>query len=677
VRVAWPGRAALVRLACIVVLAAGGFQVLLLPLYPPLDFDANAYHLAVARTFARAQEVFVTPYLRFPVGPLNAHMLFTLLLLFVGDPVVAGLVSLLAAVLIAVTVYSWAADGAGGAAGWLAVACWVSSGLVLDRAHTASYHMVCALMTTLAVRCCVHFASSTALPWLVLTGVFSGLAVGTYYAGLFFALALGLAVAWRGWTAARPRWPAVFALACTLAAAPWLVRNAVVTANPVWPLFGSVLGVGPFWDQADLEHVSANLAQIGKPRTLVNFLRAPYDVTFHAAAFQPTGTLSVAPLLAFALAAVAAWRDRHSAAIVALVVAYGAFWFVSAQALRYLLPVLPLLAVAGARSWALVASGPVLGRAPKLRAVIEVALLGSLCLPALAYLREVDRARGRLPLDAAARDAWREARMPGYSALRVANRRPAPLYSYDGLWLAASSEGSFMGDVIGPGRYRDVARTFDSGAALAATLRRLGARRFLLNRSGGAEAPAADEAFASRFALLYTGGGAELFELRESPHDYPWPPPERLRNGDFEGPAAGSGPAGWTASPARRPNDAPLVHAGSGSARVGRAESLSQAVPVSAGEACTFGAWARTRRSPRRLVLEVDWPGPARLRAERSEVAVGDRWTRVAVRSLVPQGAVEAVVRLETTGGRVFVDEASFRCLDQPETRGGGEGLQP
>ncbi|HVP13644.1 MAG TPA: glycosyltransferase family 39 protein, partial [Phycisphaerae bacterium] len=79
--------------------------------------------------------------------------------------------------------------------------------------------------------------------WVLLAGLMSGLACGCKYTAIPAVLVpLALAVAWSALTRRprRPVLPCVFVFAAMATFGPWLVKNAVMTGNPVFPLARSV-----------------------------------------------------------------------------------------------------------------------------------------------------------------------------------------------------------------------------------------------------------------------------------------------------------------------------------------------------------------------------------------------------------------------------------------------------
>src|SRR5688572_8356008 len=57
------------HLVLTIIGVAAALPVLMLPLFPPTNWDAVSYHLAAAKIYASESAVVYTPYLRFPVFP--------------------------------------------------------------------------------------------------------------------------------------------------------------------------------------------------------------------------------------------------------------------------------------------------------------------------------------------------------------------------------------------------------------------------------------------------------------------------------------------------------------------------------------------------------------------------------------------------------------------------------
>src|SRR5207237_372658 len=125
--------------------------------------------------------------------------------------------------------------------------------------------------------------------------------------------------------------------------------NAVVTSNPLYPLFFG--GANPEADAA----LRASLRHYGRGHGLVAALLVPFRFVTSGRSFDRGDFLS--PLfLALAPAALLVQRARRLVLVVfAVSLLYAGVWFVNSQQARFLLPLLPALAIVatvGARALA-------------------------------------------------------------------------------------------------------------------------------------------------------------------------------------------------------------------------------------------------------------------------------------------------------------------------------------
>ncbi len=137
-------------------------------------------------------------------------------------------------------------------------------------------------------------------------------------------------------------------------AAPWYLRTWAATGSPVFPFYMSIWkGEAIGWDVERSNLFQAMNSQYGgENKSALDYLAAPINVSITAQPEIPArfdGVLGVAFLIGLPLIVLALWKfelqvDIKVAAGVAAVVFL--FWLFSSQQLRYLLPILPLLAIA-------------------------------------------------------------------------------------------------------------------------------------------------------------------------------------------------------------------------------------------------------------------------------------------------------------------------------------------
>jgi hypothetical protein len=146
------------------------------------------------------------------------------------------------------------------------------------------------------------------------------------------------------------------ALAIGLAAAvagPWYLRNWVRTGSPLYPFYINLLhGSAPGWDaQRSVIDQMLNSRFGGYPKGVLDYLAVPFRISLTAQPELPRyfdGVLGISFLFGSPLLLLA-WKkkrlDTASAIATALACGFLVCWLFSSEQMRYLLPVLPILAL--------------------------------------------------------------------------------------------------------------------------------------------------------------------------------------------------------------------------------------------------------------------------------------------------------------------------------------------
>ena len=419
--------------------------------YPPLAFDETVYHLPFVQNFARDAAVRFLPDLRFPVFPVLHEMSCVPLFLLAGD-VAPHFVAVVQVALVVALLVAWDSR-----AGWLAAAMFLGSPLVVQLATTLYVEMALALFV---------LAGFYALERerYALAGFFLGSACSVKYLGFYFAAAaLVLVIVRRGRAAA-------FAAACAVTALPMTAWIVFHTGDPFFPFVRDSL-----WRLLPA-------APPGNPATRV--ARLVWDVTFarDRVGMQPPVTPFLAVLVLLLIAA-AVKRDALARIVVLIGVPYVAIFAFLPQDPRYLVPLLPLVSLVGARF--------VAGRWPKAIALLTVLAVA----PGIAYAGYRIARQGIPPVD---RQPWLEQRVPEYRALRRAGTER--VYACGAETLKAYATGPLLGDYNGPWSYERVLA--DDSGTLSERLRRLDVGYYLMAKrrcrapraNGGLELVYEDEA---------------------------------------------------------------------------------------------------------------------------------------------------------------------------------------
>lgn len=664
--------------------AAAGSRLLLLPLYPPIQWDAISYHFAVAGMYARQHEVFLTPYLRSPVFPQLNEMLFSLAILLYDD-LAAQLVQMLFLLLTAALLAAWARRVGGGvSAGLWAAALWISSPLMMMLGSSGYIEMSLACLLTAAAYAFAVWLETRERGWLLLAAALLGFAEGTKYLALFPILLAGLVLLYR---AARARWSAgsltdvyLFTAMTIAVSLPWHLRMGLLTGNPIWPYASGLLGSGP-WPPEQIQSLLRDQFHPGAGTGLQAIAMLPWNLAFR---LEPIyiGELAFTPVmfLLLPLGLLAAVWDRAVRLPLALLALYTAFWFFTAQNARYIVHALPLLCLACGLALArLAALVQWLRDSSPGRAVLAAALCVALAAPGY-HLAKLPSGAGWVampeelpPSTPDGRTAFIAARIPEYTAIEHLNRtHPGPytLYSFPLSNLAAYVNGTFVGDWYGPARYDEYLAQLNNPGGMYRFLRRHGVDYLLMGQMTGFGAGHSDEMLlpeimSGHLKLIYAEDSI-VYEVQDRPvrlRDAP----ELLANEKLEEPLVDGAPPGWSAHGAPR-MDATSQQAWQSATAVGAtaADWIEQTVPVESGSIYVFRVLARATHEEQYGVYQVEWLDEAGqpLATFRRIVSNPVDWAARATAATAPPGVAQARVSASTTGPNpMWFDWFSFKQI--------------
>lgn len=280
--------------------------MVLAALLPPTAWDALMYHLAApAVDHARGQ---VLPDPANPQGyqPQLVEMLYLDALFLRGDGMPAllhvgfGLLS----ILVLVTVARRLADPARGTALALRAAALFLSipslVLVLGWPYIDGALLFYELAALCALLCWWNAAWQQRLGWLLLTGVLLGLGLDTKYTAVFALGGIACLALWRAWQRDGIRkafgQTVLLGVAAFVIGSPWLIRNLLLTRDPLFPYhLGHLFPAGPLWDdglsQRMTEGSGWGWAQVWRLLTL------PLEVTLYGQQGAVEFDATLGPLL--------------------------------------------------------------------------------------------------------------------------------------------------------------------------------------------------------------------------------------------------------------------------------------------------------------------------------------------------------------------------------------------
>lgn len=304
-------------------------------LLPPTEWDSLVYHLVGPDRYLKAHGLtfeFDNYYLFFPAF---TEMLFTAGMALKGD-VVSRLIHFGYLLLTLGALGAFAARYWERRLGLLAVALFVSIPTAVQIATWSYVDLALTFYNLAALYALLNWldqenTQSHPAGWLVVAGLFAGVSPSIKYTGVVSPLVLGTVLAWslfrRRLTARRFLTGALTTGALALAvAAPWYIKNAVVTGNPLYPLV---------WGGREWNEISSRWMLVaGEQMSVLDLLIVPWTLTVIGKQGTVAYDTTYSPLFLTLLPLVLVVRRRARGLgplILAAAVGYG-FWIVSGMA---------------------------------------------------------------------------------------------------------------------------------------------------------------------------------------------------------------------------------------------------------------------------------------------------------------------------------------------------------
>ena len=337
---------------CAFLLLASAFVVsLLMTLTPAIGNDALSYHLAVPKHYLTHNGFYFIPGNLFSNYPLHGEMMFLIGLVLHGGILAKGIHWLLA-LLTVVAIWQFIKLHIPETRfKFLSLLAFYTIPSVFVTSHMAYTDLVLTLYVFLSFHSYTNWFNKQHIGWLIICALFTGLAVATKYGGLMLPLlgCLGILYACRQLDVKYPRascFLCIYIAVSLLIGCPFYIKNWVLTGNPFYPFFYKLFG-GTGWD-ADLDRLhDLWLQSLGMGRGFLDYLLLPWNLSFraHMHSIRFDGVLG--PIFILTLPAMFGIRNIPIPLKISFVYCGFTFlfWAVSAQQIRYLIPILPFLAI--------------------------------------------------------------------------------------------------------------------------------------------------------------------------------------------------------------------------------------------------------------------------------------------------------------------------------------------
>jgi 4-amino-4-deoxy-L-arabinose transferase-like glycosyltransferase len=328
------------------------------------DWDGLAYHLAVPKIYLQQHAIIALPWMSHSNFPFGTEMLYLLGLGLHGQAL-AKLFHYGFGFLLAMLVYCWATRSYGRGNGLIAAAVLASIPLLFWEATVPYNDLSLAFFAMLCIWAWWRKEERGARGWIMLSGIFAGLALGVKMLAGFLVIFILLAALWPRHKEDQSSETALsstlsglrafgwWLLPTILVAAPWYVKSLIWTGNPVYPFFYGIFD-GRWWNATLAADYASKQAVFGMGHGPQWLLALPWTLTMYSHNFLDSPTMLnrynmfvavIGPLfLAFLpLMLVRLRQDKLLRYLLAYSGVATVIWFYLTQQNRYLMPVLPAL----------------------------------------------------------------------------------------------------------------------------------------------------------------------------------------------------------------------------------------------------------------------------------------------------------------------------------------------
>ena len=220
--------------------------IFILASVPPVSRDALVHHLAVPKLYMKQGGMAELPGLDFSYYPMNLNLLY-LVPLYFGNDIWPKYIHFSFALFTGLLIYRYLRPRLGSLYALAAALLFLTVPIIVRLSIIAYVDLGVVFFSFAALLLLLRWADSGFRPaYLVLAGVCCGLAMGTKYNGLLVCFILAvIATVLQVRRGPRVRFQqvraallgGVFVLISLAVFSPWMIRNAVWTGNPVYPLY--------------------------------------------------------------------------------------------------------------------------------------------------------------------------------------------------------------------------------------------------------------------------------------------------------------------------------------------------------------------------------------------------------------------------------------------------------
>ena len=221
----------------------------ILNMTPPISRDALIHHLSIPKLWLNHGGFYEMTWSVFSYYPMNVDLLY-IIPLYLNKDFITKFIHMGFGIGTALMIYYYLRNRISHTAGLLGILVFLSTPVVVRLSTQAYVDLGLAFFTTAALLAFIRYRDSnfTEFKWLFLSSVAMGLALGTKYNALIAWFFLSVTIVFVYANETKEQWQAIkcgtiFFLISLLIFSPWLIKNAILTGNPLYPLFQGILNI--------------------------------------------------------------------------------------------------------------------------------------------------------------------------------------------------------------------------------------------------------------------------------------------------------------------------------------------------------------------------------------------------------------------------------------------------
>jgi len=212
-------------------------------LTPVIDRDALIHHLAIPKLWLKNGGFYEIKWAIYSYYPMNVDLLYLIPLYFNRD-FLAKFIHMGFGIGTALLIYYYLKNKLSRIAGLLGIFVFLSTPIVVRLSTEAYVDLGLVFFTTASILAFIRYRDGEYknFKWLIISSVAMGFALGTKYNALIVWFFLSLAVVFVYSRDTQEQWISfrngmIFFLISLFVFSPWLIKNIVLTGNPLYPLF--------------------------------------------------------------------------------------------------------------------------------------------------------------------------------------------------------------------------------------------------------------------------------------------------------------------------------------------------------------------------------------------------------------------------------------------------------